>query len=264
VRASIFFISVSFVPLIILLSLTLLLDQMATIPSFSIIQVPGTQPTIQDAINAAMNGDTILVSPGIYNENINFLGKAITVTSVSGPEVTIIDGNQLDSVVRIVFNEQRTSVLSGFTIRNGKDNNFGGGIRISSSPTISGNIIINNQAETGSGIYISQGSPLIQNNIISGNFDITFICCGGGGGIYASGSPEIIGNTIINNKSSGSGAGIKLFATGTPIISNNIIARNTASSFEGGGIALFNTSEEEIVQNLIVNNTASSGGGFIG
>ena len=57
------------------------------------IHVPADQPTIQAAINAASNGDTVLVSPGTYFENINFIGKAITVKSASGPAVTIIDGS---------------------------------------------------------------------------------------------------------------------------------------------------------------------------
>jgi len=56
------------------------------------INVPGDQPTIQDGINAAVNGDTVLVAPGTYVENIDFLGKAITVMSKLGPEGTIIDG----------------------------------------------------------------------------------------------------------------------------------------------------------------------------
>ena len=51
----------------------------------TIIHVPTDQPTIQAAINAAVNGDTVQVSPGIYHENINFMGKAITVTSTTGP-----------------------------------------------------------------------------------------------------------------------------------------------------------------------------------
>ena len=57
------------------------------------IHVPADQPTIQAAINAASNGDTVLVAPGTYLENINFNGKSITVTSSGGPSVTIIDGN---------------------------------------------------------------------------------------------------------------------------------------------------------------------------
>lgn len=56
------------------------------------INVPADQPTIQAAINAATNGDTILVAPGTYAENINFGAKAITVASSGCPSVTTIDG----------------------------------------------------------------------------------------------------------------------------------------------------------------------------
>ena len=55
--------------------------------------MPADQVTIQAAINAASNGDTVVVEPGTYVEKINFLGKAITVTSSGGASVTTIDGN---------------------------------------------------------------------------------------------------------------------------------------------------------------------------
>src|SRR2546428_9154943 len=63
------------------------------------INVPAGQPTIQAAINAASNGDTVLVAPGTYYENINFMGKAITVTSAGGPSVTTINGGDLNKSV---------------------------------------------------------------------------------------------------------------------------------------------------------------------
>src|SRR5258708_36117955 len=83
------------------------------------IQVPANYPTIQSAINAANSGDTVLVDPGTYVENINFNGKAITVTSSNGPVTTIIDGNHNGTVVTFNHSETAAAVLSGFTIRNG-------------------------------------------------------------------------------------------------------------------------------------------------
>ena len=66
------------------------------------LRVPADQPTIQAAINAATNGDTVLVSPGTYYENINFNGKAITVVSAQRRGVagaSIIDAQGKGTVV---------------------------------------------------------------------------------------------------------------------------------------------------------------------
>src|SRR5213080_499591 len=58
----------------------------------TVIHVPGDQPTIQAAIDAAVDGDVVAVDPGTYQENINLEGKAIKIASTSGPSGTIIDG----------------------------------------------------------------------------------------------------------------------------------------------------------------------------
>jgi len=137
----------------------------------STIQVPANFPTIQSAINAASNGDTVLVAPGTYVENINFDGKAITLTSSSGPAATMIDGNHNGTVVTFNHSETASSVLSGFTIQNGlQDGGFGAGITVSSaSPTIISNVIARNHAAAAIGIYVNGGSPLITNNTITNN-----------------------------------------------------------------------------------------------
>lgn len=99
-----------------------------------IIHVPADQPTIQAAINAASNGDTVLVAPGTYKEQINFLAKAIVVRSQGGNKVTTIDGASVAGpVVRFVSGETLKSVLQGFTIQNGTLCCFpyeGGGIEV--------------------------------------------------------------------------------------------------------------------------------------
>src|SRR5262249_45082528 len=80
----------------------------------STIHVPLDKPGIQAGIDAAVNGDTVLVAPGTYLENINFHGKAITVISEQGSALTIIDGQARDSVATFITQEGLTSVLSGF------------------------------------------------------------------------------------------------------------------------------------------------------
>jgi HYDIN/CFA65/VesB family protein/centrosomal CEP192-like protein/parallel beta helix pectate lyase-like protein len=240
------------------------------------INVPANQPTIQAAINAANNGDTVLVSPGTYSEKINFNGKAITVTSSGGPSMTIIDGGANGSVVTFTTGETTSSTLSGFTIRNGQSNfntpgvGSGGGILISSaSPTIRGNVITGNQAVEGIGISINGGSPVIQNNVITGNTQCCGTSGGGGGGIHASASfgtndasPLISGNTITNNSVNGGGfgGGILVDYYSTPTIQGNLIAGNSAYN-SGGGVTLrTNGTGVTFVQNIIVNNSSQGGG----
>ena len=112
-----------------------------------IIWVPDDQPTIQAAINASANEDTIFVRPGMYFENLKFLGKSVSVVSEKGFAVTTIDGSQRDSVVTYSGGER--GMLAGFTIRNGRSGfdtpgfGDGGGIRITNSakPTILQNVI---------------------------------------------------------------------------------------------------------------------------
>jgi len=207
------------------------------------ILVPGNYPTIQAAINASNNGDSVLVGPGTYVENINFNGKAIIVNSSGGPAVTIIDGNHNGTVVRFNHSETAASVLSGFTIRNGYlDGGSGAGIAITSaSPTITSNVVTSNHAAAGLGIFVNGGLPLIQNNTITNNDQMNAGDTGSGGGgilVYggSSGVVQIIGNTITNNnmQSGGQGRGISVAEEG-----------RSCRAISSGAI-LFTTTEAEL------------------
>ncbi len=222
------------------------------------INVPGDQPTIQSGINAALKGDVVLVAPGTYVENINFMGKAITVKSSAGPAKTIIDGNAAAPVVVFLTNESVHSVLSGFTLQNGVGTfpfqYEGGGIFIYyASPTITKNIIRNNNAPYGGGVGVSFGSPVISYNTVTIN-SATF---GGGISIGGASNAQVVHNTISKNTAA-IGAGLQLFAAANGTVANNKIVSNVASS-EGGGIDIVNESDEIIVQNLIALNRAPSG-----
>jgi parallel beta-helix repeat protein len=219
---------------------------------------------VGDAIAAAGAGDTVLVCPGTYVEAINFGGKAITVRGIGGPAVTILDGHAEKPVVTFASGETASSVLEGFTIRNGYSESVGegGGVAISqSSPVIRGNVIVGNHACAGSGIRVNFGSPVIEDNTIADNTQAG--CSGGtgGGGIGVGGNSTVVirRNTITNNVTFASGGGISLFAAGTPTIERNIISGNRA--LEGGGIWIVNQSDATIAGNLIAGNHASSGGG---
>jgi parallel beta-helix repeat protein len=231
------------------------------VASAGTIQVPGDYPTIQAAIDASVDGDTIVVGPGTYEENIDFLGKAITVRGADGPETTVIDGGSLGPVVRFDSGEDGSSVLKGFTIRNGRAatdvDDEGGGIKIQgSSPKVVGNVITGNRAcNSGGGIALLAASPLIKRNVITNNSQVG--CSGGvgGGGIGILGESQalIVRNVISDNSWDSSGGGIALFAAGEPVIRRNIITGNSAFN-TGDGIDIVNQSDALIVGNLIARN----------
>lgn len=169
--------------------------------------------TIQAAINAALDGDTIIVCPGTYYENIILHDKNITLQSTdplnpSTVEATIIRATTNDSVVK--FTGGDNSTLQGFKITNGNPIYYGGGIYVAGSmPTIMNNIIVSNRASYGGGIYAGYySSPDIQNNTITSNeADYS------GGGICVVMSSAIIkDNTITDNYATEHGGGIYVAA----------------------------------------------------
>jgi hypothetical protein len=166
----------STVPIALFLSIVLA----SAVAAQTTIRVPADQPTIQAAINAGASGDTVLVAPGTYFEQINFLGKAITVTSEAGPAATIINGSGAGVVVTFDSGEGPGAVLRGFTVTNG-GGFTGGGVEVSSaSPTIEDNVITANTGCDGIGINVSFGSPSIVGNRITNN--VRSGCSGGIGG----------------------------------------------------------------------------------
>jgi hypothetical protein len=210
------------------------------VASAATFYVPDDYPTIQGAINACVDGDEVIVRPGRYYENIDFVGKAITVKSVQGARVTTIDGKQAWSVVTFKSGEALDSVLDGFTVTNGRTNNGGGVCCDHSSPTITNNIIMGNLAIGSSG----------------------WVGFGGGISCWEYSSPIISNNTIIVNIADQSGGGINCYFGSSPTITNNNISGNTAGG-NGGGIICIAGTYPAITNNTITGNTAGGNGGGI-
>jgi hypothetical protein len=243
------------------------------------IRVPQDYGTIQAGIDAGNNGDEIVVSPGVYVENINFKGKNIVLrstnpTSSATVAATIIDGNKKGRVVMFVGTETSSCVLSGFTIRNGSwggirgydakarierntitgnsttgndSYGYGGGL-YRCHGTIQNNVITSNSARDGGGLCECDGT--IQNNTITSNFG------GVGGGLdWCDGT---IQNNVITSNSSTYGGGLS-YCHGT--IQNNVISGNWVfttwpSNGYGSGLLCCNGT----IQNNTITGNYSAGG----
>lgn len=262
----------------------------------NVINVPGNFLIIQAAINASVNGDTVLVEQGIYYENINFRGKNIVLTSrfyltqdTSFICSTIINGSQpvfADTASCIILNsgEDSTAIIQGFTITGGMGTKWfdqhgagtfreGGGIITEfSSPIIRWNHIVNNlvlnsigvASTGGGGMRCGDGHPHIYNNVIAHNQ----ARYGGGIVINFCTNAEIKNNLIVNNSGGQSFGGGGLWATGSTtatvlIVENNTIANNHVTGIgnyggKGGGIFVFSITLNT-KNNIVWGNTQSSG-----
>lgn len=197
--------------------------------------VPAQYSTIQAAINASANGDTVLVSPGTFFENINFRGKKIVLTSeyyvtqnTASIYATVINGStpsQPDSGSCVIINngEDSTTVLQGFAITGGtgtkwNDEHSAGLYR------------------EGGGILVQYSSPVIKDNIIYNNVinNVTGVNSTGGGGIRIGDSYVRFYNNIVMNNSARYGAGIVLNYCGGEY-KNNIVCSNYGSYQYGAG-----------------------------
>jgi hypothetical protein len=190
----------------------------------------GDVVTIQVGIDSAAAGDTVLLASGTYtgvgNRDIDFLGKAIVVTSEGGRDVTIIDCEQLGRGFLFQNSEGPSSILSGVTIQNGFLSCDGSGAG-------------------GAGIYCSTASPVIENNAFIGNKATCDV-----GAIWLGGPEGVIRNCIFrDNEANAVGA---IWDLGSGVIVNNVFIHNKALT--GGAIKCFG-SNTSISNNSFVNNS---------
>ncbi|MEM7262873.1 MAG: hypothetical protein AAF488_12850 [Planctomycetota bacterium] len=205
------------------LTVAMLFGTLVGVASGVEILVPADQPTVQAAIDVAVDGDEVVVAPGVYVENIAFNGKAITVRSSAGKESTILDGSALTAgpdfgcTVRFVDGEGPDSVLDGFTVIGGT-----GAFLAGSSPSIFQII--------GGGVFASYASPTLR----SCRFTLNSAASRGGG----VGFVEIEGEALVEDcefieNTSPNGAGLRASGPGSLTIRNSLFLAN--ESVLGGG-----------------------------
>ncbi|NQU05250.1 MAG: choice-of-anchor D domain-containing protein, partial [Calditrichaeota bacterium] len=241
-----------------------------TIEEDHVLNVPDEYETIQGAIDVSSDGDTVLVDPGEYVENIDFIGKDIVVASlflIDGDEdyieQTIIDGDENGSVVFFHNGETEDAILSGFTIQNGTgypgghDNfRYGGGIYIRNcGPTILNCHIVNNSANMGGGIGTEYdgANPTIGNCVVRDNT-----------GNYAAGiAIDWFSSAVIENSEIMDNEGTGLYGWNAGVVLSNCLISGNRTVNPGPAINCYNNTSIDVTNCTIVGNSAednSSGG----
>ena len=219
-----------------------------------------TYTTIQQALDAASDGDEILVGPGTYTSTsdnvVNTLGKNVWLHSTHGPEQTIIDGQGLRRGILTNSGESSQMVIKGFTIQNGNAEH-GGGMRCywDSQPTLKNCVFRNNVAVYGGGV--SNESDIML-------FDCTFennaAERGGAVGNSWGASPRFIRCSFISNTAGGYGGGIRNYEAETSEFTECAFIGNIAGE-TGGGISN-NNSTTSLFDCTFDGNEAEFGGGI--
>jgi len=251
-----------------------------------ILNVPDDFGTIQAGINDAEAGDTVLVLPGVYQENLTInrsltLGSLTLMTGDSAyVDSTVIDGQRRNCCITDA--SQGSVTIRGFTIRNGEADN-GGGIRstnpnaltledllitrcygssgagISTSVNGQGQVIlehvklIDNTAEHAGGAIVCGGGGLVSltDCVLTGNTAESF----GGGAIYSygDGSRTLTGCVLANNNAGNHGGAISSSGDGSFTLTNCVLSGSSANGYAGG--AIYNGGEGY----LTLNNCVLSG-----
>jgi predicted outer membrane repeat protein len=173
---------------------------------------PGSYPTIGQGIAAASEGDTVLVGPGVYwgdeNRGLDFEGRNLSVIASGGPDSTMIDCQGQDRAFYFDSGEDSTSLVSGFTIKDG-------------------------QASWGGAIVCTPASPTLRNLVIvdCGNTNYTY----GGGGLAFRGSTSrsLVEGIVLLGSQAGTGGAIYCEQNAGPTIRNCTIVGS--STYNGGG-----------------------------
>jgi len=225
------------------------------------IHVPADYTTIQAAINASDNGDTILAAPTVYrnsgNRDLDFGGRLITLRSEGGPEVTIIDcdGSESDNNRAFYFHtgESNSAIIDGFTIRDGYSTSGGAVYCTNSDPMFVNCIFVNNEAtDLGGAVTLWTSNAHFIDCVFENNISYS-----GGGICISTGSNPVIASCVFKYNQAYYGGAINVNGNNIPLLTNCLIYSNHGTA----GVAVYSSNGATPIFNncTISDNTASYG-----
>jgi len=228
--------------------------------------------SIQDAVNAAVAPDTVLVSNGVYYlTNQVYISTGIRVASWRAGDVdregTVINGNYPAQTIRCFYLAHSNAVLEGFTITNGYRiaptwYDCAGGVRLTAGTLrnclVTGNVTTNWAENGGGGVSANGVLCMITNCDIIGNYSYDR-----GGGAFLNGGAQMWNCRVMHNEARGVMGGGVALAGGSYLFNSSIISNTAATGCNGGGVGM---REQGVLRNCLImaNTSASSYGGGIG
>ncbi|MBA7651878.1 hypothetical protein ES703_59707 [subsurface metagenome] len=219
------------------------------------IYVPDDYSSIQEAVDAASSGDTVVIRDGIYTENVNIKKDHLTLRSEHGAERTVVEAaNTADETFQVTADYV---TVQGFTVRLGSAGIFLNGADYCN---IFGNIIFSN-SRRGIHLFRSSHNNLTENNASSNSRDGIYL-------EYSSNNNTLEGNTVSGNSETGiyllESSNNTLTENTTPnndygiylrCSPHNNLTENTASNNSRDGIHLFRSSHNNLTENTASNNS---------
>ncbi|UCD75742.1 MAG: right-handed parallel beta-helix repeat-containing protein [Phycisphaerales bacterium] len=221
----------------VLITVACLIDGNAGSANAAIIHVPDDYPTIQAALDAASNGDEIIVADGTYSgtgfRDLDFNGLLVTLRSASGdPDLCTLDCQMIGRGFIFDSGETAEAIVEGFTITNGIADEGGGFHITGANPTIRDCNILECLAHThGGGAYVANGSPSFSNCIFRTN-----TASQDGGGLYAYQAAPVVAGCIFDDNAAPEGGALYDLSEVDCTISATAFTDNTAAN--GGAIYL--------------------------
>ncbi len=209
------------------------------------VNVTGASPTI--------SGNTVISNSAYYGGGVDASDAALELVGnlIVGNLASINGGG-------IYLRNLSRGLISTNAVISNTAYYYGGGLYMDrSTPSVTGNTVQYNLADSGGGIYVDRSSPSVAKNRLLSNTAAYY-----GGGVYLNGSSaSVIGNDILGNVATVGGGGLAVRGASWPEIRNNIVADNAVGFF--GGAAYIYGSGPSLMNNLIVRNFSSSWAGGI-
>ena len=241
-------------------------------------------PNIQVAIDNAPDGWTVLLCPGDYEETLSVTERSVTIQSMEGPDVTTLRPAGSGPTVTVSGVASPGLGIVGLTLHEANNAGAGGAVLCSYSGLwMTGNVVADNVASDGAGVYAwgcdedidgnlfeSNTASVMGGAIVLGEFygvlannTFTYNQAGDdGGAVYVYyGGGELSDNAFYGNYTANDGGAVYLDQNSGVVVEGNLFSGNTAAD-DGGGLRVY-VSYATVHDNQFAENTAGDDGGCV-